>query len=123
MTNQMQGEILFVGWEGENDGEWAYTPWMPVRGNFATFGVEVLSIRGVSVTLGWEVQTRTVEDPTTEDEIFSSVQTMTVVGVGQHVNNFACKELVRYRFRVPGTASTTDCVVFRALIPSWRTDR
>lgn len=126
MTNQMQGEILFRGWEGGVDpgdeDEWAYTPWMPVRGDFATFGVEVLAITG-STTLGWEVQTRTAEDPAVTSAFGGSIQSLTAVGVGQFMNTAACKQLVRYRFRTPGTVGTSSYVVFRALMPSWQADR
>lgn len=55
MTSQMQGEILFDGWSGTGDGDWVYTPWMPVRGNYAMFGVQMLANEG-GITLGWEVQ-------------------------------------------------------------------
>jgi len=126
MTNQMQGEILFRGWEGgtgvNEGGQWAYTPWMAVRGDFATFGVEVLAITG-STTLGWEVQTRTAEDPAVTSVFGGSIQSLTAVGVGQFKNTAACKQLVRYRFRTPGTVSTSSYVIFRALMPSWQADR
>lgn len=121
MTNQMQGEILFQGWSGTTAADWAYTPWMPVRGDYATFGIEVVAIAG-GATLEWEVETRTAENGPA-NQIFSSVQSRNAVGVGQHMNNFACKQMVRYRFRVPGTASTSIYVIFRALAPSWQADR
>lgn len=122
MTNQMQGEILFVGWDGGNDGQWAYTPWMPVRGNFATFGVEMIAKQG-SLTLTWQVQTRTAEDPATTDLIFLTDPTMTSTGVSQKVNDTPCLQMVRYRFKLPGGPSTSDYVIIRALMPSWQTDR
>lgn len=122
MTNQMQGEILFVGWDGGNDGEWAYTPWMPVRGDFATFGVEMIAMVG-ALTLTWEVQTRTAEDPGTTDEIFTTAPTMTATGISQKMNNVRCMQMVRYRFKLPGTPSTDSYVIIRALMPSWQTDR
>lgn len=125
MTNQMQGEILFRGWEGgeepEDEGEWAHTPWMPVRGDFATFGVEVLAMTA-STPLGWDVQTRTAEDPT-PTTVLSSFQSATSTGVHQVLNpvELPCKQMVRYRFRTQGAASTSLYVIFRALMPSWQT--
>ena len=44
MTKQLQGEIRLAAWSGAGDGDWAYTPWMPVRGNQATYGVDVLAL-------------------------------------------------------------------------------
>lgn len=48
---------------------------------------------------------------------------MTSVGIGQVMNTTACKQMVRYRFKLTGTASTDSYVVIRALMPSWQTDR
>jgi hypothetical protein len=74
MTNQMQGELLFGGWEGgAGDAGWAVTPWMPVRGDYATFAVEVIASSGTTVDWLWEVQTRTSEDPSV---------TVTVIATG-----------------------------------------
>ena len=120
MTNQMQGEILFAGWEGgAGEGGWSHTPWMPVRGDFATFGVDVLVVNGVTLT--WEVQTRTAEDPTVTS--IAGSPTIATVTVGRQLNTIACKQLVRYRFSTGSTASVTNFVVFRALQPSWQGDR
>lgn len=125
MTSQMQGEILFDGWSGSGDNDWVYTPWMPVRGNYATFGVQVLANES-SITLGWEVQTRTAESPATTTIITG--QTLTTVGIGQATNITLdpvtrCQQLFRYRFKTSATADPTKCVIFRALMPSWQTDR
>jgi hypothetical protein len=123
MTNQMQGEILFAGWEGgplaADEKNWAHTPWMPVRGDYATFGVEVLVVNGVTLT--WEVQTRTAEDPAVTS--IAGSPTISTVTVGRQLNTTACKQLVRYRFSTGSTPSTTNFVVFRALQPSWQIDR
>jgi hypothetical protein len=125
MTNQLQGEILYEGWAGSAGtiaNDWAYTPWMPVRGNFARFAVEVTSRNGVTLT--WEVQTRTLEDPseagTTTIVASTSINT---VDVSSAINTSSAKQLVRYRFKTGGTNSTTNYVVFRALSPSWQGDR
>ena len=124
MTNQLQGEILFAGWEGGSPGEggWAHTPWMPVRGDFATFAVEVRNIS--SATLTWEVQTRTAEDPAVST-IAGSGGTLQISSVTTQAaqNSTACKELVRYRFQTGNSPSTLNFVHFRALQPSWQFDR
>jgi hypothetical protein len=120
MTNQLQGEILFAGWSGTGDDDWAYTPWMPVRGDFATFGVQVLAISGVTLT--WEVQTRTQEDPTVST-ISTGTLNLTTAVVGTTVNATACKQMVRYRFKTGGTASIANYVIFRVLQPSWQANR
>jgi|JRYL01.1.fsa_nt_gb hypothetical protein len=60
MTKQLQGEIRLAGWSGATDGDWAYTPWMPVRGDKATAGVEVLALEG-GANLTWEAPTQTME--------------------------------------------------------------
>jgi hypothetical protein len=122
MTNQIQGEILFAGWSGTADGDWAYTPWMPVRADYATFGVEVLARNAAILT--WDVQTRTVEDPAIGSPITTAVA-MSSVTTATASNNIVakCKQLFRYRFKTGGTASTTEYVIFRALQPSWQVDR
>lgn len=121
MTNQMQGEMLFAGWEGgANESGWVHTPWMTVRGDFATFGVEVLAVNGVTLT--WQVQTRTAEDPASVTSIAGS-PTISAVTVGRQINTTACKQLVRYRFSTGSTPSVTNFVVLRALQPSWQSDR
>lgn len=120
MTNQLQGEILFGGWEGgAGEGGWAHTPWMPVRGDYGSFSVEVLRINGVTLT--WEVQTRTLEDPTVTTIV--SAQTLTTATTGSTLNSTAAKQLVRYRFQTGSTVSLTNFAIFRALEPSWQTDR
>lgn len=121
MTNQLQGETLFGGWTGTAAADWAHTPWVPVRGDFATFAVQVLAINGITLT--WEVQTRTLEDPTVTTIAGSGGSlTITTVSVGKSLNSTACKQLVRYRFKT-GSASTTNYVTLRALQPSWQVDR
>lgn len=117
MTNQMQGELLFDGWAGGSADEWAYTPWLPVRGDVGTFGVEVLFS---NTTLTWDVETRTIENPTATS-ILASAQT----DGGSVTSNPAtpAKQLVRYKFHTGSTASLGGRVVFRALQPSWQVDR
>ena len=118
MTNQLQGEILFGGWTGTDPSDWAYTPWMPVRSDFATFGVQVLARNGVTLT--WGVQTRTAESPTVTD-VVTGVNMSTITTTTAR-NSTACQQMFRYRFQT-GAASTTDYVIFRALAPSWQVDR
>ncbi|MCK5944050.1 MAG: hypothetical protein KAI24_18840 [Planctomycetes bacterium] len=123
----MQGEVLFKGWAGGsgsvNADKWCYTPWMPVRGDLATYAVEVLGINGVS--LKWNVETRTRESANVDDVFAVDV---TASGEGLSVAeadevSIKAKELVRYKFYTGGGASTTEYVHFRALQPSWQTDR
>lgn len=116
MTNQLQGEILYGGWTGGAEATWAHSPWIPVRGDVATFGVEILTNSGI--TLDWEVQTRTIASPSVGTSIASAS------GAGTVMNSSAAPalELVRYRFKT-GTASTTNYVIFRPLQPSWQMDR
>ncbi len=122
MTNQLQGEILFAGWSGSSAGDWAYTPWMPVRGDKATYAVEIIKLAGVT-SLKWEVQTRDLEDPSTIDTPVS-VQTQTAVGVLVVTPGATpARQLVRYRFWIVGTESINNYVIFRALQPSWQADR
>jgi hypothetical protein len=115
MTNQIQGEILFDGWAGGAEDQWVYTPWMPVRGDFGTFGVEV---EFSNTTLSWTVETRTIEDAAAT-VILSSTQT----GAGTVTSTVRAKQLVRYKFHTASSASTDGRVVFRALQPSWQVDR
>ena len=126
MTNQMQGEILYAGWAGTSAEKWAYTPWMPVHGDVATFGVEVMVVSGVTLT--WGVQTRTKESSVTAECLDdTSLPTIAAVGVSVQTNDGASdsstKELVRYKFKTGATASTTDFVIVRALPPTWNIDR
>jgi hypothetical protein len=99
---------------------------MPVRGDRATFGVEFLVRNGID--LKWTVQTRTREDanPANYGEPVAT-QTENATGVKLQLSSSTaanlCKELVRYKFETTGTAGTTNFVVFRALQPSWQTDR
>jgi hypothetical protein len=125
MTNQLQGEMLFSGWAGGSDaGDWVYTPWMPVRGDIGTFGVQVLQIN--NVTLTWNVETRTSESDTAT-QLFFADQTAgavnTFVATNDGSQDVRAKEWVRYRFKTGSTANVTDYVGFRALQPSWRVDR
>ena len=129
MTNQMQGEILFAGWEGgslpADANKWAYTPWMAVRGDIATFGVEVLQINGPGgFGLSWEVQTRTAEDPASLVTLVAGAA-VTAPGVSTVANSAnLCKELVRYRFCTGAAAgSTANYIIVRALQPSWQQNR
>lgn len=115
MTNQIQGEILYAGVIANP----VYTPWMPVRGDIATFGVQVIQVNGTD--LEWLVETRTLEDPT-PSEVFTT-QTVSTVVVDRFTSSTVSEELVRYKFKTTGAASTTNFVVFRALQPSWQTDR
>jgi len=115
MTNQIQGEILFDGWAGGAEDQWVYTPWLLVKGDFGTFGVEVVF---ESTTLSWTVETRTIEDPATT-VILGSTQT----GAGSVTSATAAKQLVRYKFHTGSSPSTAGRIVFRALAPSWQTDR
>ena len=122
MTNQLQGEILFAGWSGTTDGDWAYTPWMPVRGDKATYGVEVLALEG-GANLTWEAQTRTLESGSPVDTTIAAT-TVSSTGVSTVTStSVPAKELVRYRFKVAGSDSVSAYVIFRALQPSWQTNR
>lgn len=124
MTNQLQGEVLFAGWTGStDDANWAYTPWMPVRGDVGTFGVELIANK--TATLEWEVQTRDRDDPTAISEIVTGVTALAAPGLSIETSGPGlAKELVRYRFATgAGSANTTDYVHFRALQPSWQVDR
>lgn len=123
MTNQMQGEILFAGWSGTTDADWAYTPWMPVRGDKATYGVEVLHLAG-GATLVWEVQTRTVASGAGALDTPVAAVTISAAGLSTATSGAVlAKEIVRYRFRVTGSASVSSYAIFRALQPSWQANR
>lgn len=119
MTNQIQGEILYAGWAGDTAANRVYTPWMPVRGDLASYGIEVMRISGLTLT--WNVETRTLEDPTTSTLL--SDQAATGLGLASAVSTTSAKQLVRYRFSTGSTVNITDFVVFRALQPSWQGDR
>ncbi len=54
MTNQLQGEILFDGWSGSTAADWVYTPWITVRGDIATFAVQIIQNQGSQLV--WQVQ-------------------------------------------------------------------
>lgn len=122
MTNQIQGEILFAGVTA------VYTPWMPVRGDSATFGVEILQITSATTSLKWSVQTRTTEDPNPTN-YGEPVATETDSTIAVHLKLSSstpadlCQELVRYKFETTGTPSAASFAVFRALQPSWQSDR
>lgn len=121
MTNQIQGEVLFGGWAGTagDSTTWVYTPWQPVRGTTGTFGVQILQTSGISLI--WCVETRTSEEATSTDLFTptssSGVNTFTTT------NTVSTKEMYRYRFATTSTSNVTDWVHFRALTPSWNTDR
>lgn len=130
MTNQLQGEILFAGWEGAtatpaDEATWAHTPWMPVRGDIATFGVQAVAAGG-TISLGWEIQTRTAEDGATPTTIATGTA-LTGVGTSFITNALSsttkAKQWVRYRFKTGSTPSTANYIIFRALQPSWQQDR
>ena len=118
---------MFAGWAGgaseADEDKWAYTPWMPVRGTVATFAVELIGHKTVSLT--WQVQTRKLESeaaPPTNITAATTVSTPEVSVVTSSLDD--AEQLVRYRFNTgTGTANTTDYVHFRALQPSWQVDR
>ena len=98
---------------------------MTVRGDQATYAVEVLQITG-STTLTWGVQTRTLEDPNPAicgDPVASRGVTATGVDAVVAPAGDAAEQLVRYWFYVGGSDSVTNYVIFRALQPSWQADR
>ena len=120
MTNQIQGEILYAGASN------ICTAWLPVRGDRATFGVDVIALNGTGVTLEWSVESRTRENPLPSG--YTDPVAVTAVGTAGPSLEFSlssdlCQELVRYKFSVTGTESTASFVVFRALQPSWQSDR
>lgn len=119
MTNQIQGEILYKGID-ETSGTAVYTPWMPVRGDVATFGVEVVQ-KTSGLTFEWSVETRTRESSSITTIV--STQTPSSTGADLAKSTTDAQELVRYRFETGSGASTTEWVVFRALQPSWEVDR
>ena len=121
MTNQIQGEMLFGGWGGTggDPNTWAYTPWLPVRGDTGTFGIQVLQTSGINLT--WNVETRTLQDPTTSDLI--TTRTTSGVGTDTVTSTVLAKQLYRYRVATPLTANITDWIVFRDLSPSWNVNR
>ena len=122
MTNQLQGEILFAGWTGDTASAYVYTPWMPVRGDVATFGVEVVQNSGVS--LDWNVETRTLESPTATSVFSTAPSAITGVGTYSATSSgtLPATQLVRYRFKT-GTPDVSKYVVLRALQPSWQANR
>ena len=121
MTNQLQGEILFKGWDA-SESQWAYSPWAPVRGDIATFGVQVLARD--TVTLTWNVETRTAEDPSTVAALFASDQTAASVSTFVATSGAVkAKQWFRYRFATGSGASASLFVMFRALQPSWEVNR
>lgn len=122
MTNQIQGEVLFDGWPGGAgvDG-YVYSPWITVRGDVATFGVEIVVAGGGTLT--WDVQTRKLESSANPPTVITSASTVTGVGVYLLQNTTACEQLVRYRMKTSSTVSTTAFVMVRALQPSWQVDR
>lgn len=109
MTNQLQGEMLFAGWSGSTSEDWVYTPWMPVRGDIGTFGVQILQRN--NVTLTWNVETRTSESAAI-DALFASDQTAGAIDTFAATNvggsNIPAKEWVRYRFKTAGTQASWD---------------
>lgn len=115
MTNQVQGEILYAGVNTNP----VYTPWMPARGDDATCGVEVLQRKTTS--LKWSVETRSLESSSVTTIVAET--SVASLGVATNPTTIGAKELIRYRFKTTGTASTTEFVVFRALQPSWQIDR
>lgn len=119
MTNQLQGELLFAGIASTDP---VVTPWMPVRGNIATFGVEITVVNGVTVT--WNVETRSLEDPSTVTALFATAPSRSTVGVSIATSSSVlAKQLVRYKVWTGGTSSTSNWVQVRALVPSWQSDR
>ena len=119
MTNQIQGEILFDGWPGSSPDGYVYSPWTTVRGDVATFGVEIVVAGGGTVT--WDVQTRKLESAAAT--VITAASMVSAAGVSLVQNTTACEQLVRYRMKTLGTASTTAFVMVRALQPSWQVDR
>lgn len=119
MTNQVQGEILFKGIDS-GAGQWVYTPWIEVLGDFATLAIEVTAISGVTLT--WNVETRTAEDATTVVDVLSN-QSANSVNVHWANSTGKAKQWIRFKFATGGTADLTKWVRVRALMPSWQVNR
>ena len=119
MTSQVQGEILFKGLNPAND-EWVYTPWITVRGDIATFAVEVTAINGTDLT--WNVETRTAEDPITIIPLFGN-QTASSVDIHKATATVNAKQQIRYRMATQSGVDAAKWVRCRALTPSWQVDR
>lgn len=120
MTNQLQGEILFKGLSPGND-EWVYTPWITVRGDIATFAVEVTAINGTDLT--WNVETRTAEDPATIIRLFGTNQTASSVDIHKATATVKAKQQIRYLMATQSGVDAAKWVRCRALAPSWQADR
>lgn len=118
MTNQIQGEILFKGIDPVS--AWVYGPWVQVRGDKATFSVEVLQVSGVTLT--WSVETRTFEDAATVTVIVPD-RNMTTVAVDTAINSTNAQQLARYRVATGAGSDAAKWVLVRMLNPSWQTDR
>jgi hypothetical protein len=122
MTNQIQGEILFKGINSGND-EWVYTPWMPVRGDIATYAIEITQLGG-TITVTWNVETRKEEEPeSTAVDIFASNQTRSTTGVGAATATVKAKQWIRYKFATGSGGDATVWAMVRALAPSWQVNR
>lgn len=124
VTSQLQGELLFSGWTGGSDPgdevNWVYTPWMPVRGNIATFAVELVAIQGLTLT--WDVESRTLADPSSIVSVLASPQAASSVGVFAAKSVIDALELARYKFATGAASSLDEFVVVRSLVPSWQLD-
>lgn len=118
MTNQVQGEILFKGLDPAAD-QWVYTPWITVRGDIATFAVEVTAINGTELT--WNVETRTAESPDVAELL--SDQTANTVNIHYATATLKAEQLFRYKMATQSGADVTKWVRCRALTPSWQVDR
>jgi hypothetical protein len=121
MTNEVQGEILFQGIDS-GASQYVHSPWFHVRGDYATFGIEVLSMTG-STTISWGVDTRTLEDPT----VANLLNDQNVTSAGRYVAtpgtaNIPAQQLVRYRLATGGSATTTKYAILRVLEPSFQLD-
>jgi hypothetical protein len=129
MTNQLQGEILFDGInKTATPNQWVYSPWVPVQGDKATFGIEILLLS--AATVYWNVETRTEEDSTTAAQLFTNDRNPVAVGVdivtstdGTWGASAVIKQWVRYRIATNATADATKWVQVRVLPPSWQVNR
>jgi len=125
MTNQIQGEIIY----GAKDGDEIFTPWMPVRGTYATFALEVLSGSGLT-GIEWRVETRTRENSTVTAFATQSASTASAPNVYTYTTSEAsgtsgepAKELVRYVISSGNSADdATKFAMVRFLQPSWQVD-
>lgn len=100
----------------------AYTPWLPRRGDAATFLVDVIGIQSSNCQLTVTIQHKNLDEADSSATTAGTFSVATSTGIKtKRVSGL--KELVRLKyFMTLGSPGNPEWIHLRMLVPSWETN-